>query len=218
MKDTARVWYGGFGANLNDERLRLYLAGGSMPGLNRVYLGSRDTSAPAEFVTCVTSGSMRFAGYSRTWGSGGGAAFFSPGSGSSCVMRASRITVVQLADLVMQENGLCPHEDGDLAEAIMGMLVPAIASSEVSSGSLGYELLSVLCLPQRFSYDVVNFVPALTLDGRMLRLAVLGSSDAPPRSPPPAEYAAAIHEGLVRSCGLSVSAADAYLSRCLSRA
>lgn len=79
----------------------------------------------------------------RVWGSGIGAAFFSPGPGSSCVMRASRITVVQLADLVIQENGLCPHEDEGLAEAIMGMLAPVVASSEVSSGSLGYELLSV---------------------------------------------------------------------------
>lgn len=139
------------------------------------------------------------------WGSGGGAAHFLPEGSGSVVVRASLIAVDQMADLVLQENGLDPKVHAEDASAL--------ARSLARLSSPGR--LDVSAYVRQGGYDVLHCLDALSLDGRTLRVFLLGSSSLLPWNDPPSEYLAVMRAGLVDSCMLSEAAADAYLSRCL---
>lgn len=209
------VWYAGFGANLDDARFSLYLSGGTLPGLNRVYRGARDRTPAQGVATCVASGRMRFAGSFDVWGSGGGAAFYVDDPSRTVILRAHLISVAQLADLVLQENGLQPSETPALSDDVaeqLGRFVGAYAAGA------GVPTLSLAGLPAggEVAYDSVHLLDAYGLDGRRYEAVVLGARCQPERNAPPVAYLQVIREGLEGSCGLSGDIVSEYLESCLA--
>lgn len=207
------LWYAGFGSNLNDERFALYLSGGQRSGLNRVYRGARDPSPPQAAVTCTALGAMRFAGQFDVWGSGGGASFFARDPQRVVLLRAFQVRQQQLADLVVQENGLTPYTHAAVADAIQEQLqqLTTVASGVAAGGST----LQLGRLPEDAPYDQLHLLDAHGFDGRRYPVLVLGTSRQPAQNPPPPEYLEALRDGLERFCGLSAPAAQRYLQTCL---
>lgn len=186
--------------------------------MRTVFRGARDHSSPDEVMACVVPGAVRFAGDFDVWGSGGGTAFFSPVSGYSCVVRAPRIGACQLVDLVVQENGMCPHLEVGLADSVLDELEPVFAVSGGSAVSPSGLQLKLSCLPEGSVYERVHVLPGLVPGGSSLSVGVLAGSTVLPADPPPPEYVAVMRDGLARSCGLPEAAADRHLRGCLLNA
>lgn len=106
MGTAERVWYVGYGSNLNRARFLAYLEGGRVAGNDVVYQGCADTSPPIDDVAVELPHSLYFAGWSsRVWG-GTSAAFISlTTEGASTLARAYLITREQFFEVVRQENG-----------------------------------------------------------------------------------------------------------------
>ena len=100
----AEVWYSSYGSNLFRERLLLYIEGGSMEGISRVYKGSRDKMPPIDDIPVKYDHSVFFAGASKSWDNGG-VGFLDPSPGGQGLGRAYRITSDQFDDIITQENG-----------------------------------------------------------------------------------------------------------------
>lgn len=103
VASCSRVWYAAYGSNLDENRLRIYLEGGTLTGSNIHAEGSRDRSRPRRSAPIYLAHGLLFAGHSVRWG--GAPAFLNPipGSGQS-LCRAYDITWEQFEDIVSQEN------------------------------------------------------------------------------------------------------------------
>lgn len=201
-----RLWYAGYGSNLDAARMATYLVGGLARGSRRANPGSREPALPAEVRTCEVPGRLRFGGRFDTWGEGGGAAFFerSDDPRDRVVCRAYRLTVTQIVDVVVQENGVAPVAaaagllDG-IASSLRGL--PAGRPARLDLRDHGLD-----------PYDLIEWSPATTLPGgEAIDVVLLGRAEPLPHAPPPPEYRDTILRGLV-DAGLSERDADRYLA------
>ena len=162
------VWYVAYGSNKVAARFHTYLRGGSPPGSRRTYLGARDPSLPVRSAEVRIPHRLFFAGDSPVWG--GGVAFVDPqpDPAHSTAAVAWMITLEQLGDLVVQENGgeaPGPH---------------------------------IRALPERGAYMVVDpgrydlLVGLPSIEG--VAAATLTSSNPPPPSEPSPTYLAMVED------------------------
>jgi hypothetical protein len=112
------VWYAGYGSNLDVDRFRCYLLGGSPPGAVRTYPGAREPGEPLASRPFTMPGRVAFAWRSPTWG--GGVAFHEPDASGETLARAYLVTVGQFADVLEQEMGREPGVDHALTEVLAG--------------------------------------------------------------------------------------------------
>lgn len=196
------VWYAAYGSNLRRARMDTYLLGGRAPGSHRANPGSRLKHPATRVVTCMLDGRLRFAGHFDVWGSGGGAAFYDPLPGDVPVWcRAYRITVGQLVDVVLQENGVAPARawNPELQAAITSLLVGRDCTLDLDDAGLE-------------PYDQVLKRTATTPgDGGRIEVVLVARREPLPVTAPPGEYRATILEGLLTDVGLSADDAEAYL-------
>ena len=103
------VLYVAYGSNLDLDRFRCYLLGGTAEGALRSNPGSRDRAGWGLTFSAYTRHQVYFAGRSATWG-GGGMAFLrvEPQDPVRTPVRVYLISGVQFEDLVAQENGRVP--------------------------------------------------------------------------------------------------------------
>ena len=103
------VFYVAYGSNLDLDRFRCYLLGGSPDGAGRTYAGSRDRVGWGMTFDAHARQPLYFAGHSSTWG-GGAMAFMDPQADPDGMtpVRVYLLSGVQFEDLAAQENGLDP--------------------------------------------------------------------------------------------------------------
>lgn len=204
-EDSGTVWYAGYGSNLVRARMYSYLLGGSVPGSHRCNPGSRVRLPATDVVTCRILGRLRFAGQFQVWGAGGGAAFFDPRTGGQSVLcRAYEITVGQLVDVAMQENGVDP---GAWPAATRRL------EEDVTTFLSGQDAVLNLSDHRLDPYDRLVRVPAVALSGeeRQLDVVLVSRREPLPEAPPPPEYRTVILQGLREDVGLSALEAEEYL-------
>jgi hypothetical protein len=102
LRPSGHVWYAAYGSNLHPARFGCYIGGGRPLGSRRVYEGCRDRRLPERQAALRIRGRLSFGGRSRVWG--GGMAFYDPTGDGEVLVRAYRIGVDQLADVVAQES------------------------------------------------------------------------------------------------------------------
>lgn len=205
-----RIWYAGYGSNLRAARMATYLQGGIAPGSHRANAGTRDGVPAAEVRTCEVPGRLRFEGRFEVWGDGGGAAFFerSAAPGERVVCRAYLVTVSQVVDVVLQENG---HDPRAADPAVLAELESRIARPP-AHGDATIDLSAHRLGP----YDLVEWLPAMAPpDDAPLQVALLGRSTPLAETAPPAAYHDVIRRGLIEDARLPPAAADRYLARFL---
>lgn len=99
------VWYASYGSNLLRERFEVYLLGGRIAGLDRLYPGGPGTTGADADRAVVLPGGLRFALEAPAWG-GGGVAFWDPAApGPGVLARAWRVRLQQFLEVVHLENG-----------------------------------------------------------------------------------------------------------------
>ena len=99
---TGHVWYVAYGSNLNAERFRCYIDGGSAAGSRRRNPGARDRTPVSGDRRVDLRHPLLFGGPSRMWA--GGTAYLDTAVDGHGVGRAWRISHGQFEDLVAQEN------------------------------------------------------------------------------------------------------------------
>jgi hypothetical protein len=184
------VWYVAYGSNLASRRFGCYLKGGRPAGGRRRYVGCRDPSDPVEDVFLEVPGGLVFAGSSGMWG--GGMAVYDPDAEGRAAVRAYRITVEQLADVVAQEMRRPPG--GDFTEALVAAL-PGVETARVL-GAGRYETLIGL--------GVRDGAPLVTVTA-----SDVGSLDL---AAPTETYLRWVAEGLRESHGWAPERIGAYLA------
>jgi hypothetical protein len=108
------VWYAAYGSNLLRDRFVTYLRGGPVPGSGRLQRGARDAADPVADRPFRLPRPLVFGQRSTGWG-GGGVCFVDPDrSDDGALGRAWLITVEQLADVWLQENGAPDGPEVDL--------------------------------------------------------------------------------------------------------
>lgn len=205
-EDAGTVWYAGYGSNLVLARMNSYLLGGSVPGSHRSNAGSRVRRPAVDVVTCRIPGRLRFAGRFPVWGSGGGAAFYDPRAGGRSVLcRAYEITVSQLVDVVMQENGVDPGASPAATRRLEDAVATFLSGRDDVLDLDGHEL---------DPYDRLVRVAAVTLrgSGHQFDVVLVARREPLPEAPPPPEYRTVILQGLREDVGLSVRQAEEYLA------
>lgn len=110
------VWYASYGANMDAERLRAYIAGGRPPGGARANPGCRDTAPPRADRGVELPGGMYFALTSPMWG--GGLALYDPELDGRTAARAYLVTSGQFGDIAAQEMYRAPGADLDLSAVL----------------------------------------------------------------------------------------------------
>ncbi|MFI6285549.1 histone deacetylase [Streptomyces sp. NPDC051018] len=113
---AGRVWYASYGSNMDDGRLRYYLAGGRPPGSVRTHPGCRDRSAPERSLPIELPGVLYFATESSAWT--GGRGFYDPGAEGRVWARAHLISTQQFSDIAAQEMYRLPGADLDLTTVL----------------------------------------------------------------------------------------------------
>ena len=200
------VWYAGYGSNLCQQRLDAYLGGGRPPGSRRTHPGARDPRPPRDVATATLPGRLAFRGRFAGWGDGGGAAFWEgPDGPARTWCRAYRLTVAQMTDLALQENGLDPRE---LEAGELRVLDRQIGQHASGGGPTRCGLME----RSRPYADLVR-VTAATEGGTLLPVVTLtGPAGHPaPPTPPPVAYVRVILAGLGQDVGLDDHRADSYL-------
>jgi hypothetical protein len=114
------VWYCCYGSNLNQDRFRTYIHGGTPKYGLHIHIGCRDRSDPMEsHFTKLPHIEMFFAKESRFW-NGGGSAFIRKATSihesRHTVVRMYLIRVQQFIDVVAQENMIHDREKIALLE------------------------------------------------------------------------------------------------------
>lgn len=189
------VWYVGYGSNLCLTRFRLYLEGGSLPGMTREYPPCHSGTDISAVATVDIKHRLFFAlpqGHTTQWG-GSGRAFVETARSDSAVTygRAYLVTIEQLICVAWQENG----GKGDL---------PTIRASMLESGVHEirprgwYRLLVAL--------PAIGEHPAVTLTG-----------PASDQREPSLEYLGLIRAGIIESRPvLSDNEIDDYLKTAIA--
>ncbi|QBI18913.1 histone deacetylase [Egibacter rhizosphaerae] len=186
MSTAARIWYLGYGSNLDPARLRRYLAGGRAPGATRATPGARDPSPPEAIRAATLPHPLRFGGDFATWG--GAAAFVDPARIGAAHATAYLLTTEQAEDVLRQENGR-PDLTVDLVAAAKRggtTLDPELPYGQVLAGDW---------------LDVGE--PAVTF--------TCADTSRWPDAPPPAAYLERLCAGLRTVAGLSTDEIAAYL-------
>ena len=107
-----RLWYVAYGTNLSIARLRCYLRGGRLPGVQRQYSGCRDRNDPAATFATMVPGEIYFTGQSSVWG--GGMAVYDADRPGWVAARAYLLTASQFGDVLAQEMRQQPGVEIDL--------------------------------------------------------------------------------------------------------
>ena len=98
-----KIWYASYGSNLNFQRFRCYIEGGTPPGSSHTNPGCRDKTPPSDRRPISLNFELYFAGNSAAWK--GAPAFIRDGGRSALALgRIYLITDDQFNDVVMQEN------------------------------------------------------------------------------------------------------------------
>lgn len=161
------TWYLGYGSNLDDDRFLSYIRGGTPSGVNRRHGGARNAAPPIASINCVAPGTINFRGFFEVWGSGGGAAFYSPPTTDNQFIycRAHCIDVTQLTDVVLQENGISPpaHLEGSLSldRALVELVENRGRCSTSPQAPFAFDLTPWVGGP----YDILSHVSAVSLHG-----------------------------------------------------
>ncbi|MET9606506.1 histone deacetylase [Streptomyces sp. NPDC006512] len=111
-----RVWYASYGSNMHVDRLAAYIAGGTLPGAERVYPGCRDHRGPERSLAVELEGCLYFATESTVWT--GGRAFYDPTAPGLTRARAHLVTPEQMSDIAAQEMYEEPGTDLDLTKVL----------------------------------------------------------------------------------------------------
>lgn len=114
-----RVWYAAYGSNIERERFRLYLDGGTHPLTGRVTPGCRDRTGPADDRAIELPHPVLFARHSLGWD--GAIAFLDSDTPGRALGRAWLITPDQLLDVMAQE---CGREPGTMPEGALHDIGP----------------------------------------------------------------------------------------------
>lgn len=104
MMRLAKVWYVAYGSNLARRRFMCYINGGRVNCNRRRHPGCRDRCAPCDHEVIEIPFRLYFAEAAGMWGHGG-AAFLSPAKDATAFARCYLITLEQLRDVILQENG-----------------------------------------------------------------------------------------------------------------
>ena len=181
-----RVWYAGYGSNLDWTRFRHYLRGGRSDGAARELPGAHDPSDPLDRRPIGLAGSVYFAWESPTWG--GGIAFYDPEAGGTSLGVAYLVTASQFADVATQEM----HRDptGDPPD-----LATLLAAGRLVAGPGRYETLHVV--------GELDDVPIVTFTSSV--------HDAMPLNAPRPAYVQTMARGLAAEHGLAANAVVDYL-------
>lgn len=182
----SRVWYLAYGSNVNPDRFRLYLEGGTTEA------GARDRTPPARSVFVRVPVRLRFALESTRW-NGGGVAFVSPSDDAErwAWARAWDITAEQFEDVFAQENR------GSIGTELPWQALLAATSLDV--GERWYRRILRFDLAELEA--LAPGQPAMTFTW---------ASEAP-LNPPGPEYRGTIARGLADHPELDAEAIDAYL-------
>lgn len=105
------VWYGSYGSNLNFDRFKLYIVGGTADFVNKEYLGCSDKSLPLENDLITIPYEMYFAKSAKHW-ENKAIAFINPqkNENQKTFCRIYKITFEQFEQIVIQENGKKTNE------------------------------------------------------------------------------------------------------------
>jgi hypothetical protein len=186
-----RVWYAGYGSNLNRARFMAYIEGGTVAGNDVVYEGCTDTTAPLDDIALELPQSLYFAGWShRAWG-GTAAGFITlEARKPPTLARAYLIAPTQFQEIVRQENAHVASVEGIELD-----LDQAREHGHTRILSQGHYSELIYC-GERDGYPMLTFT------------ASENRTDFNRPSPP---YLRMIHAGLQESHGLSTDDAVAYL-------
>lgn len=224
------VWYAGYGSNLDPDRFRCYLQGGSVQGMVRPAAGSRDRSVWSGRTTGRLPGPLRFAGSFTAWGDGeaeGGAAFLGPFDAAAPPPGAPepvdeafpvhavayRITPSQLVDVLLQESGRDPTDDRarDIVAAVERDVFGFLHEDGRRDPQVPFDVLQPEALSGA-AYGRLVRLPLVRADGARLAVHVVAATSSLPERDPVPEYLAVMRRGLVGTVGLGPSEADAYLA------
>ena len=98
-----RVWYAAYGSNLQADRFRCYLQGGTCKENGRSYPGCSDKTLWKKSKVRSFKGRLYFGNRSSSWNHGG-VAFFAPEGEGEVWMRLYRISRQQLLEIQQQEG------------------------------------------------------------------------------------------------------------------
>lgn len=178
-----RLWYVGYGSNLNRTRFMTYLLGGSGGDSAHHHPGARDSSSPSGERVVQIDGGLWFGGKSQKWD--GGVAHLDVDRAGDVIGRAWRIRLGQLADLVAQEMDLVPGSVELGSDDVLG------SGEIIADGSRQARLISLAPIEDE---------PAVTFT----------FVDRGHQRPPSPGYLATMVVGL-RECGLNDDQLVAYL-------
>ena len=105
MADNDRIWYIGYGSNIDEQRFLCYIRGGKPEGLSNEYIGARDRTLPLLNEATVIHHELYFAKHSAKWN---GAVSFIKNASSTNVQTYARrylISKQQFEDIAKQETG-----------------------------------------------------------------------------------------------------------------
>lgn len=189
-----KVFYLSYGSNMCWDRFMCYIAGGTIEGNNRIYLGSHDKSTPTEDVGVGFNGEVFFAGHSKQWE--GGVFFADFNVNALSLGRAFMVTASQFEDVAAQECGL---EAGSLKVDFCRLLKYGNIKNEGMYGNIVYlgvlENIPVVSFTTPYSFNSIKSGKAeLTLN------------------PPSQAYVDIICRGIVEKFNVSKDTALRYLN------
>ena len=195
-----RVLYISYGSNILQERLQVYLAGGSIAGNARVFPGARCPHPPRRSTSLRIPYELRFAREGKNWGSGG-VCFLDVRARAPIrkhtYARGYDISLQQFNDIVRQENDHCAPEVPELCRERLKQLISAGQGTGIllTPGWYGYLV---------YLGDDPLGIPMLTFTCPPEEI------DQNPRNPPSRAYFGVILNGLLQS-GLDMRVSRHYL-------
>ncbi|WP_406290302.1 hypothetical protein [Embleya sp. NBC_00896] len=107
------VWYISYGSNMNQERFRYYIEGGTPPGSTKLHQGSIDQTPIRESRPVIMPGGIFFGDHkSLNWNAA--VSFYDPNLPGEMPAVAHRVTQKQFSDLTLQEMDRVPEREPDL--------------------------------------------------------------------------------------------------------
>nr|GMD30842.1 histone deacetylase 5 [Ipomoea batatas] len=204
------IWYATFGSNMYFPRLRCYIEGGKVEGMQKQCAGAMDKSLPKEIIWKTIPHRLFFGrDHTVTWGHGGVAFLHPESTQDKAYTCLYRITLDQFNDILLQEND--PNYD---------MRAPLFDLTALHSIE-NEKTISVEAVKRGWYHNVLYLgkeggIPILTMTCTSSDVDSFKSGKFPIRAPPKA-YADVLIKGLVEGKQLSEEQASAYIQDAYTR-
>ncbi|XP_031092579.1 histone deacetylase 5 [Ipomoea triloba] len=204
------IWYATFGSNMYFPRLRCYIEGGKVEGMQNQCAGAMDKSLPKEIIWKTIPHRLFFGrDHTVTWGHGGVAFLHPESTQDKAYTCLYRITLDQFNDILLQEND--PNYD------MRAPLFDLIALHSIENE----KTISVEAVKRGWYHNVLYLgkeggIPILTMTCTSSDVDSFKSGKFPIRAPPKA-YADVLIKGLVEGKQLSEEQASAYIQDAYTR-